>query len=275
MIRCDEGGPSYADVMSEVRTGVPLDELGITDTRVRRAQNGGLLVEIPGEDAGTKADSLSEKLNSLFKNREVVRVIRLVRRTEFRLLDLDESVTAEEIRTVVVARGKASPNDVCVGPLRPSRGGQNSSWLQCPETCTDWLLKDGGLRVGWSRVRLIPLAKRKLQCYRCFAVGHTRTNCRSTVDRSSSCFNCGKEGHAAVSCRASPHCPVCAARNLPARYRVGGEGCAPYNSPVRVTVAAGPSYRDARHNEHGESSVPVAESVPPVEEELLMDTSNG
>jgi len=38
MIRYDEGGPSYADVMGEARTSIPLEELGITDTRIRRAQ---------------------------------------------------------------------------------------------------------------------------------------------------------------------------------------------------------------------------------------------
>jgi len=37
MIRCDEGGPSYAEVMGEARTSVQLEALGITDTRVRRA----------------------------------------------------------------------------------------------------------------------------------------------------------------------------------------------------------------------------------------------
>ena len=52
IIRCDEGGPSYADVMGEARTGVPLEELDITDTRIRRAQTGSLLVEIPGKDKG-------------------------------------------------------------------------------------------------------------------------------------------------------------------------------------------------------------------------------
>ncbi|KYN35120.1 hypothetical protein ALC56_10546 [Trachymyrmex septentrionalis] len=64
-------------------------------------------------------------------------------------------------------------------------------------------------------------------------LGHTRANCRSTLDKSSGCFNCGEEGHTAVNCRASSHCPVCAARNLPAGHKAGGEGCIPYNGPVR------------------------------------------
>ena len=84
-------------------------------------------MEIPGEDAGTKVDSFAERLNSLFKDREGVRMVRPIRMTEFCLLDLDESVTAEEIRAAVAARGKALSNDIRVGPLRPGRGGLNSA----------------------------------------------------------------------------------------------------------------------------------------------------
>ncbi|XP_018346307.1 PREDICTED: uncharacterized protein LOC108750928 [Trachymyrmex septentrionalis] len=195
--------------MGEARSKVPLEELSIADTRIRRAQTDGLLIEIQGEDAGTKADSLAERLSSLFKEREEVRVIRPIRRMEFRLVDLDESVTADEVKEAVAARGRIPLSDVRVGPLRPRGGGLNSVWLQCPEPCAEVIRKDGGLRVGWSRV-LIPLDKRRLQCYRCLAVGHTRVNCRSAVDRSNSCFKCGKEGHKLIGCRAS----LCARRGI-------------------------------------------------------------
>ena len=258
VIRCSEGGPSYAEVMGEARSKIRLEELGIVDTRFRRAQTGGLLIEIQGENAGTKADSLAERLSSLFKEREEVRVIRPIRRMEFRLADLEESVTADEIKKAVAARGRVPLGDVRVGPLRPRGGGLNSVWLQCPEPCAEMIRKDGGLRVGWSRVRLIPLEKRRLQCYRCLAVGHTRVNCRSAVDRSNSCFKCGKEGHKAIGCRASPHCPVCAARSLPAGHRAGADGCTPYNGVVRATVAAA-------------ATVPELGSVPPLEDAMVVD----
>ena len=258
MIRCSEGGPSYTEVMGEARSKVSLAELGIVDTRLRCAQTGGMLIEIQGENAGTKADSLAERLSSIFKEREDVRVIRPIRRVEFRLVDLDVSVTADEIKEAVAARGRVPLSDVRVGPLRPRGGGLNSVWLQCPEPCAEVIRKDGGLQVGWSRGRLIQLEKRRLQCYRCLAVGHTRVNCRSAVDRSSNCFKCGKEGHKAIGCRASPHCPVCAARSLPAGHRAGADGCAPYNGLVRATVAAA-------------ATVPESGSVPPAEDVMVVD----
>ena len=98
----------------------------------------------------------------------------LIRNTEFRLLNLDESVTAEEIKEIVAARGKMQLSDIRVGPLRPARDGLNTAWLQCPVTCAELLQRDGSLRVGWSRVRMIPLVRKRLQCYKYFAVGHTR-----------------------------------------------------------------------------------------------------
>ena len=145
LIRCDEGGPSYAEVIGEARSSVSLEELGITDTRVRRAQTGGLLVEIPGEDAGSKADTLVSRLDSLFKNRTGIKVIRPIRRLEFRLLDLDESVTIREIAEAVAARRNVQPSDVRVGPLRPGRGGLNTGWIQCPDMCAEHMLIDFAL----------------------------------------------------------------------------------------------------------------------------------
>lgn len=112
----------------------------------------------------------------------------------------------------------------------------NTAWIQCPITCAEGFTKTGGLRIGWSKIRVVPLAKRRLQCYRCLAVGHTRVNCRSAIDRSNIYFNCGKEGHKAGGCRTSPHCPVCAGRNMPAGHRAGGDGCAPYNSPMKAVI---------------------------------------
>ena len=57
------GGPTYAEVTDEARTGISLEKLGIIDTKVKRAQTSGLLVEIPGEDAGSKADSFTKGLS--------------------------------------------------------------------------------------------------------------------------------------------------------------------------------------------------------------------
>ena len=46
LIRCEEGGPTYVEVMGEARSGISLDELSITNSKVRKAQTGLLLERI-------------------------------------------------------------------------------------------------------------------------------------------------------------------------------------------------------------------------------------
>ncbi|XP_018377266.1 PREDICTED: uncharacterized protein LOC108770270 [Trachymyrmex cornetzi] len=254
---CDEnkdrpGGVTYAEVVRLARSKISLDDLSITNTRIRKAQAGGLLIEIPGGDeAGTKAEALVDKLKGVLAEsefKEEVKVVRPMRRAEMRLVDIDQSVTAEEVAEAVARSGQVQTADIRVGPLRPGRGGLNAAWVQCPLSCANKILGEGRLRVGWTMAGVVPLAKRRLQCFRCFAVGHTRNNCLSQVDRSTWCFQCGSgDGHRAAACRKPPKCPVCAGRGLPSGHRAGASECVPYNGPgqktneedTRVTTAAG------------------------------------
>ncbi|XP_018372846.1 PREDICTED: uncharacterized protein LOC108767438 [Trachymyrmex cornetzi] len=241
LIRCEEnkdrpGNVSYAEVMKLARSKISLEDLSISNTRIRRAQAGGLLIEIPGgEEAGTKAEALVGRLKEVLSEsqfREEVQIVRPMRRAEIRLVDIDQSVSAEEVAEAVANNGQAHTADIRVGPLRPGRGGLNSVWVQCPLACANKLLSAGRMRVGWTMAGVVPLAKRRLQCFRCFAVGHTRANCMSQVDRSTWCFQCGSgDGHRAAGCRKPPKCPVCAGRGLPSGHRAGASECVPYNGP--------------------------------------------
>ncbi|XP_011062989.1 PREDICTED: uncharacterized protein LOC105151143 [Acromyrmex echinatior] len=172
-----------------------------------------LLIEIPGgEEAGAKAEALVDRLKAVlaesdFKDR--VSVVRPVRRAEIRLINVDQSVTAEEVIKAVATIGEVPTTDIRIGPFRPGRVGLNMIWVQCPLTCANKLIKVGRIRLDWSSASIVPLAKRRLQCFRCLTVGHTRMNCQSMVDRSAWCFHCGgNDGHRAASCRLPPHCPV-------------------------------------------------------------------
>ncbi|XP_018368779.1 PREDICTED: uncharacterized protein LOC108764875 [Trachymyrmex cornetzi] len=217
LIKCAEdkdrsGGVTYAEVMKLARSKISLDDLSIVNTRIRKAQAGGLLIEIPGgEEAGAKAEALVDRIKGVLAETEYkeVQVVRPVRRAELRLIDIDQSVTTEEVAEAIARNGQVRLADVRVGPLRPGRGGLNAVWVQCPLACANKLLGDGRVRVGWTMAGMVPLAKRRLQCFRCFAVGHTRANCLSQVDRTDWCFQCGgSDGHRAAGCRKPPKCPV-------------------------------------------------------------------
>ncbi|XP_011058702.1 PREDICTED: uncharacterized protein LOC105148596 [Acromyrmex echinatior] len=217
LISCDEGGPSYVEVMGEARSNVSLEELGITDMRVRRAQTGDFLVEIPGEDAESKADSLVSRLNSLFKDQTGIKVVWPIRRVEFRLLNLNESVMVCEIAEAVATHGNVQSSDV--GPLRPDRGGLNTA----PDSVRSHV------RI---RYRKMDFALAKLVQSTFGAFGQEETPLL--------------QEHTAIDCKTSPHCPVCAERNLPAGHRAGRDGCVPYNSPIRTATSERADNSDRR-----------------------------
>lgn len=201
-LREGEGeGMSYADILKTAKGSISLTELGISNPRIRKAANGGIIIEVP--DSAFKADSLANKLREVV--RQVAHVARPYAKGEILLVGLDESVSREEIVAAVVGAGKCREDNVRVGPIRPMRNGLGLIWVQCPLEVVNKLLEEGRLLVGssvrWSSVRVAPLKPRPMQCFRCWRLGHARGTCRASVDRGRSCFTCGKESHQANTCR--------------------------------------------------------------------------
>lgn len=56
---------SYVSALKKAREVIPLSELGIDRSRVRRTIKEGRIIEIPGIDAASKADILAEKLRAV------------------------------------------------------------------------------------------------------------------------------------------------------------------------------------------------------------------
>jgi len=140
--------PSYADVVRLARGKISLEDLNIANTRIRRAQAGGLLMEIPGgEKAGAKAEALVDRLRVVLAEsdyRDKVSVVRPIRRAEIRLVNVDQSVSAEEVAKKVATFGEVSTGDVRIGSFRSGRGGLNIVWVQCPLACASKVKAGGG-----------------------------------------------------------------------------------------------------------------------------------
>jgi len=97
---------SYADILKRARSKFALAELGVEAAKIRKAANGGLLIEIPGPDGGAKADLLADWLRTVLGEEETV--ARPVRMGEVQLLGFDISVSVEEIREAIAANKYAS-----------------------------------------------------------------------------------------------------------------------------------------------------------------------
>jgi len=58
-IKANSDGLSYADVIKQAREKVSLKDIGIVNPRMRRAANGGVIIEIGGPEGTVKADTLA------------------------------------------------------------------------------------------------------------------------------------------------------------------------------------------------------------------------
>jgi len=67
-IKANSGGLSYAEIIKLARERINLKELGIENPRMRRAANGGVIIEIAGPESAVKADSLASRLRDTIGN---------------------------------------------------------------------------------------------------------------------------------------------------------------------------------------------------------------
>lgn len=64
--------PSYATLLRNARDKVSLNDLGINNSRIKRAVNGGIIIKIPGENMADKANEFVRKLETVIEKEDVV-----------------------------------------------------------------------------------------------------------------------------------------------------------------------------------------------------------
>lgn len=214
---------SYAVALLKAREEIPLLELGIESSKIRRAANGGRIIEIHGPDGARKADDLATRLRSILK--EAAIVTRPTIKGELRIIGLDDSVDAEDVRMRVAELGNCLTAEIKVGAIRPLRNGLGAVWVQCPLTAALLVFKIKKMRIGWSVAHVDLLEARPIQCFKCWKFGHLKFNCLEKIDRGNLCFRCGASNHAAKSCTAQPRCIVCCESGLDDSHRFASNLC--------------------------------------------------
>lgn len=216
-------GFSYAAALRSARKHIDLETLGIKTTRIRKALNGGLLIEVSGEDSRKKAEELGKRLRGVLKDSATVSCP--VKKRELRILGFDKSVLVEEIAEVISKFGGCPIADVRIGPIRTLNNGQGMVWAQLPVTAAANLVDIERIRLGWTMARVELLKTRPLQCFRCWKYGHVQNMCHSAVDRRDACFKCGQLGHMFSKCQNMAHCMACQDLGPKASHRLGGPHC--------------------------------------------------
>lgn len=99
---------NYVDILKEAKSKVNLQQLGIEDTRIRRAITGGIIIEIPGDQGSQKADTLTNSLRTVFTAAEDVTISRPTKRAELRISGIDDSTTPADVQAIVAELGHCS-----------------------------------------------------------------------------------------------------------------------------------------------------------------------
>lgn len=214
---------TYADVLKLARGKISLDELDIPATKIRKAANSGMIIEVLGPNSFSRANTLAEKLKGVFL--EQARVVRPTVKGEIRLVGLDDSVTVEEVICVIAQNGECNQDEVKVGTIRPMINGLHTVWIQCPLAAAIRVANQKKIKIGWTLARVDLLEARPVQCFKCWKFGHVRLACTTKDDYSGLCFRCGGAGHLARNCNLSPSCKLYVAEGKDPNHRLGSNLC--------------------------------------------------
>ncbi|KAF5188653.1 Gag-pol polyprotein, partial [Thalictrum thalictroides] len=248
-------GKSYADTVRLVRScGVDMCDLMTTFT-MRETRDGSLLMELQGnlrnaEDAQRVASAFSAKLGS-----GVGSITQLGVLAEVEILDLDASVTAEEVEEALINNiARHTPDGdfdhegtikdqraVCDVRIWQTKSKQQIATAKVPthQLKENTSLGDWKMVVGFSYCRVRPRTLPPERCYRCQQFGHNSRNCTSDTDRSGACWRCGISGHDMKNCTASDdNCLACQLAGLPkVSHKPGTGACAARRQAARSTAA--------------------------------------
>lgn len=106
-IKIEDGKSTYAEILKCAKERINIKELGITNLRIRRTVNGGVLMEIPGPDGQTNTDKLASRLKN-----EVGGGVKISRPTKFgeiRVSGIDVSLTPADLAKHLAASGHCEP----------------------------------------------------------------------------------------------------------------------------------------------------------------------
>lgn len=181
------------------------------------------MIEIPGPDGPDKAETLRQKLVEVIG--DVATITRPIRKGEIRILNLDDSITDQEVTEVIAEAGDYMVNEIKTGQPRKMSNGMFAIWAQCPLAAAIRIPKPGKIKIGWTVAKIELLKARPMQCYRCWEKGHLKNQCKSSQDRSGLCFRCGRTGHIARQCTADLCCALCLSQGKNACHRVGSGLC--------------------------------------------------
>lgn len=118
---------SYADALVKLRKQIPLEEIGINATKIKKTTNGAVLIEVPGANSKDLAGELRSRATNILGEEAIVSCPEI--KGEIRVVGFDESVSASDIATGISKAGGCNASEVTITPIIPMRNGLCMTWV--------------------------------------------------------------------------------------------------------------------------------------------------
>lgn len=215
-IGIENGKPEmYADVLKKLKSDSKLKELGNQVSRIRKARNGDMLIEL--RDPAVKSTAYKELIQDAVREAgvEKFKVKALTQEIVVECRNMDEITTADDLRDSLKSEFRLLDSQ-CDGKIRMRRsyGSTQIGTIKLPVDVANKLLEAGKIKVGWSVCEL-RIQREPLRCHRCLGFGHMKANCKGE-DRSKACWKCGEvdeDKHQSKDCKKAPKCLLCSERD--------------------------------------------------------------
>lgn len=247
---------SYSEVLTWARQTVKLSDEEAKAISTKRAATGGILLEIRGDRNKEIAEKLTDALRVTLRKYQGVRVHRPRQMAEFTLVGLDVSVSRKDIRPLQM-KVDAHPTMSMWELSKHHHGGIGFVWVRCPLVEANIIAEKGKIKIGWATVRISMLPARKMQCFKCLRMGHTKARCDFEIDMSDHCYNCEQRSHKSNTCNGKVKCLLCEEDGKAYNHRLRGPRCTAATSKGRIGIFR----RSSTKSPSGDRIVQAAQQV--------------
>lgn len=235
-------GETYASILKRMKEAVNPKDSGAEVETIRRTKKDELLVVLR---KGDKSEQLIQKLKEAVGNQaEVVSATGRPQRTaatdanakansppdvKLEVKDLDETITAEEVRKAIQEKiGEELSDEENPKLLKGFGGLQTAIFRLSREKARKLNLQQGErIKIGWVNCRIRERVEVK-RCFKCQGYGHLARTC-SGPERKNNCWKCGGENHRAKDCKEKPSCMICKGNGAKdAQHTTGSSKCPAY-----------------------------------------------
>ncbi|XP_070142288.1 uncharacterized protein [Drosophila kikkawai] len=204
-------GKSYSEVLAMVtrRDDKQLSDLGACVSKVRRTNNGNLLLEV-AKGSAESAEEMKESIERVLGDSATVRAS--TEDTKVLVLEvrnIDSITSKKEVCAAIAGQFNFEAERVRVRSMRSGRAETQLAVVSLPVPLGKAVLQRGEVRIGWSTCRIRERTGPP-RCFRCLETGHIAIHCKNPVDRSVCCIKCGEMGHKAADCSKEPSCLLAA-----------------------------------------------------------------